>query len=150
MKRGKNDILLQPGETIVRKDAISVLHNGVATRVGECYLTNRRIVVASAPSAVGIATPLSALGSLLFGKLKARLTQEEQFPLHELHEIALSKYGLNKTIDLYSADGHTARMVMGPKQRQQWLEALDRVLQAEGLRRVQADAPEHWWIRPEA
>ncbi len=144
----RQDIHLQPNERILKTDDISVVRNGIASRIGKCYLTNARIVLTSTPTALGVATQLSAIGSLLFGKARARATQEESFPLRELQEIALSKYGLNKTIDLHGVDGSVARMAMGAKQRQRWLAALDQVLHAQGLQRVESGEAERWLIRP--
>ena len=148
MVKKRQDVQLQPGERILKTDDISVVRKGIASRIGKCYLTNYRIVLTSAPTPLGVATQLSAIGSMLFGKARAMATQEESFPLRELQEIALSKYGLNKAVDLRGADGSVARMVMGAKQRQRWLAALDQVLRAQGLHRVESGEAEHWLIHP--
>ncbi len=137
---------LQPDEHLLRKDAVSLVEGRIVSRTGVCYLTDRRIVVISESMLAGAAAAVSILARTLLRKTKQLGTRQQEIPLKRVGRVSLSRYGVNKTVNIPLGDGSTLRMVMGPKQRQKWLAALDEALRAQGLERVQ-EGEETWRVR---
>lgn len=140
-------MILQAGETLLRKDAVSLVVGRIASRTGVCYLTDRRIVVVSESLLIGVAAGLSIIARATLRKANKLGTQQQEIALRRLTHFSFSKYGLNQSVDIPLGDGTTLRMVMGAKQRQKWLAALDKALRSQNLVRV-SDGEETWRVRP--
>ncbi len=138
---------LQPGETLLRKDPVSLVGKRVVSRTGVCYLTSQRIVVDSESLLAGVGAAVSIITRAVLRKAGQLGAQRQEAALRQLGRISLGKYGINKTVDVPLSDGSTLRMVMNARQREQWLAALDEALAAQGLERV-AEGEETWRIRP--
>ncbi len=140
-------VTLHPNETLLRRDDTSLVEGRLVSRTGRCYLTSRRIIVESEPLLVGVAGLLSIISRTILRRAGAYGSRRQEIPLGRLTRVALSKYGLNQTIDLQTDEGPALRMVMGGKQRREWLRALDEALQAAGLERTLAASEGVWYVR---
>jgi len=140
-------LVLQTGETLLRKDFVSLVGKRVVSRTGVCYLTNQRIVVDSESLLAGAGAAVSIIARTVLRKAGQLGARRQEAALERLSRISLGKYGINKTVDVPLSDGTTLRMVMNARQRRQWLAALDQALAARGLRRV-PEGEEAWRIRP--
>ncbi len=142
----ESQIILQSGETLLRRDAISLVEGRIASRTGVCYLTNQRIVILSESVLAGAAAAVSIIARSVLRRAKQLGKQKQEIPLRQLSRVSLSKYGVNQSVDIPLSDGTTLRMVMGAKQRQQWLAALDEALRAQGLERI-PEGEAAWRVR---
>ncbi len=138
---------LNDGEKLLWKDSISLVEKRLVSRIGICYLTNQRIVVDTQSLIRGLAGAFSALARALLLNSKQFGTQRKEISLRKMTRISFSKYGLNQALIIPLGDGTEIRLVMGPKQRRQWLAAFDQALQAQRLERVPY-GEETWRVRP--
>ncbi|MCF6277839.1 MAG: hypothetical protein L3J16_03720 [Anaerolineales bacterium] len=145
----RSEFVLQAGEKLLRKDAVSLVEGKLVSRIGMCYLSDQRIAVLSEGLLVGAFGAVSVIVRTVLRKLKRYGSHRQEIALRQLTCIALSAYGLNKAVDISLGDGSVLRMVMGAKQRQQWLSALDGALASNELKRV-AESENIWRVKPAA
>ncbi len=138
---------LAPRETLLRKDHVSLVEGRLAARTGVCYLTNQRLVVVSESVIAGAAAAVSIIARTLLRKASQLGTRRQEIALKNLTRLSLAKYGLNQSVDIPLGDGTTLRMVMGPKQRRQWLAALEDALRAQG-RALTPEGENTWRVHP--
>ncbi len=142
-----SEITLFPNEALLRKDPVSLVEGRIVARTGVCYLTSRRLVVVSESILAGAAAAVSVIARTLLRKTAQLGSRRQEIALNNLIRVSLAQYGLNQSVDIPLGDGTSLRMVMGPKQRRQWLAALENALHAQGLALV-PESEAAWRVRP--
>ncbi len=140
-------LVLQPEERLLRKDAVSLVGKKLVTRTGFCYLTNQRLIVDSEPLLAGAAGTVSIVARSVLRKVGQLRARRDEIALRQLTRVSLSRYGVNRAVDIPLGNGETLRLVMNTRQRKEWLAALDEALRGQGLQRVAEDEG-IWRVRP--
>ncbi len=143
----KTSLVLQPGETLLRRDMVSLVEGRIVKRVGTCFLTDRRIVVLSEPLLLGVAAVVAILMRVFLRKARSRSQRRDEIALPHLTRLTLSRYGIRQSLDIALDNGRSLRLMMGGRQQEAWLATLEQALQAHD-RRLVSTGPTTWQVRP--